>query len=69
GPARTSQRELSRRRSEIVATANLNQLINTDARLRELAGDARGLKASLAATMLTHGWGPTCRLVLDVVTE
>lgn len=67
GPARTSQRELSRRRSEVVATANLNRVINADARLRQLAGDARGLKASLAATMLTHGWGPTRRLALDVV--
>ncbi|MGA1034143.1 MAG: hypothetical protein ACO3VI_02410 [Ilumatobacteraceae bacterium] len=67
GPARTSQRELSRRRSEIVSTSNLDRVINADGLLRETVGDVRGLKSALAATLLAHGWAPTSGVVLDLL--
>ncbi len=67
GPGRTSQRELSRHRSEIVSTKNLEQMIRRRAELSGSVLDARDLKGSIAATMLANGWGPTRRLVLDLL--
>ena len=58
GPVRTSQRELSQTRSDIVRTATLEQLIGEVPSWRSARLDARSLKGSIATTLLSHGWTP-----------
>lgn len=69
GPGRTSQRELSRRRSEVVSTAHLERIISRDQGLRRLVTDPRGFKDSIATTLLVHGWQPTRAVVLDALGQ
>ena len=67
GAGRTSQRELSRHRSELVATVNLERMVRRSAHLPAPIVDARTFKAAIARTMLDAGWSSTREVVVRLL--
>jgi hypothetical protein len=67
GAGRTSQRELSRRRSELVATVNLERVVRRSTQLPAQVVDARSFKAAIAQTMIDTGWSSTRELVVRLL--
>ena len=67
GAGRTSQRELSRHRSELVATVNLERVVRRSTQLPAQVDDARSFKAAIARTMIDTGWSSTRSTTLGIL--